>query len=156
MQTLISAVQDWPLYQLHPIAVHFPIALLLVGALFKVLAEVSRCGEFGRTSLWLLRLGALAALAAAALGLLAAHTAPHVPDAWETMRLHKRLGLSLAGAALALWGIEEFALRKPSSGSRWLARLLWIGVVVLIFAAGDAGGDLVYLYGVAVKTAPHI
>ena len=181
-----------PLYEIHPIIVHFPIALLLAGALFKALELIlidpsPLVGEgggggaaidgttppiltfprkggrdfwdkrlFAQTSLWLLRLGFLGAVAAAGFGLLAEKTAPHVPAAWETLWDHKRLGLATAGVSIALWIVEELARRTPKPWLTWLGRLLWLAAVVLVIAAGNEGGELVYTYGVGVAAAPHL
>lgn len=144
------------LYTLHPIAVHFPIALLLTGAAFKLSSEWSYRPAFQSVSLWLLRVGAVMAAAAAGLGLLAAKTVPHVPAAWETMADHKALGLWAAGMALVLWGLEEWNRRTSAVWRVWGVRLLWMAVVALLVAAGNEGGELVYLHGVGVQAAPHL
>ena len=145
-----------PLYEIHPVTVHFPIALLLTGALFKALGLFKKNPALDRASLWLLRLGFLSAVMAAGFGLLAEKTAPHVPPAWETLWLHKRLGLATAGTSIALWIVEEIAHRTSKPWSIWLGRLLWIAVVVLVIATGNEGGELVYTHGMGVATAPHI
>ena len=83
-------------------------------------------------------------------------TAPHVPSAWETMHDHKILGFCTAGTSAALWIIEELSHRQQKTWQIWLARALWLAVVALVFATADAGGDLVYQYGVGVATSPHL
>jgi uncharacterized membrane protein len=113
-----------PLYLLHPLAVHFAVALLLTGAIFKALSEWKKQGPTGTVSLWLLRLAFPATLLTATLGLLAAKTAPHVPAAWETMHDHKLLGLWTASFTVALWLVEEWAHREQKVWLIWLARAL--------------------------------
>lgn len=137
-------------------AVHFPIALLLIGAFFKLLAEITKRPNLNEISLWLLRVGCLAAVITAGLGLLAERTVPHVPPAWETLSDHKQLGLWLAGTSVMLWVIQERASRSPHPALTWTARLLWMAVVALVIAAGLEGGNLVYKFGVGVTTAPHL
>ncbi len=145
-----------PAYLFHPIAVHFAVALLVTGGLFKALAVWRKNQTADSVSLWLLRAASPLALVTAALGFLAARTAPHVPAAWETMYDHKIWGLSTAGTALILWIVEEMAHRQRKVWQVWLARALWLAVVALVFATADAGGDLVFQYGVGVAAAPHL
>jgi uncharacterized membrane protein len=153
-------------YYWHPIAVHFPIALLLAGSVFAIWswgsgpagnpAAVSSRSWVDRASVWLLWIGTLAAAVSVGTGLLAQDTVPQVPQAWQIMEMHKRgafcvLGLSLA---LSLWRLWK---RPPLPAEPAFLYLFgWLLLSGLLVATGLLGGRLVYEFGVAVKTAPHL
>jgi uncharacterized membrane protein len=145
-----------PLYEIHPLTVHFPIAILLVGAFFKTLGVYRKNAALERASLWLLRVGCLAAIVAATFGWIAAKTAPHVPAAWETLYDHKWLGIATAITSVILWMKEEWRQKYPKPWLNWIVLLLWMVVVILIIATGNEGGELVYTHGMGVATAPHL
>src|SRR6266498_977811 len=95
-----------PWYHLHPIVVHFPIALLVTSLGIEVLALLRKGPEWlTPAAKWLLWMGTIGAALAVSSGLLAEKTAPHVPAAWKTLAHHKTLGYWTAGvfAALSLW-----------------------------------------------------
>ena len=105
---------------LHPVAVHFPIALLTVGWLAGALRR--RAAWAGPASDWSLWLGTAAAWAALGLGLLAEETAPHVPSAWQALNLHETLAWWTAGlfTVLSLW-----RWRRPQKAEAWFL-ILWL------------------------------
>src|SRR6266540_5659016 len=105
---------------LHPMVVHFPVALLLTGLALELVAAVRGSAVLARTALLLLVLGLVAAMVAVATGLTnpevrAVHRAlaatppsdPGVRDLFlarlARIRVHERLGLGvLAAAAVAV------------------------------------------------------
>ncbi len=136
-----------PLYRLHPAAVHFPIALLAFGFLtFFVGTLTPSRGWLKPAAGGLLEWGTVAAWVAAALGLLAQKTAPHIPAAWEDLADHKALGLWTVAAftGLALW--RRFL---PGRGERTFL-VFWALALGLMFAAAFHGGELVYEFGMGV------
>ena len=140
-------------YQLHPAAVHFPIALLALG----LAAAAARMREdapewLGPAASWLLWLGTLAAWATLALGLLAERTAPHKPLAWEVLADHKTLGYWTAGGFTALSLFRVWQVRARRFTARWRAAfvLLWLAAYGLLVAAALHGAELTYRYGMGV------
>ena len=131
-------------YLLHPIAVHFPIALLLTSLFFQGGYRFLKKEGWDKTSTALLFLGTIAAVIAAGLGLLAEETVPHVPSSWEYFYNHKRLGLITAGlfAVLSLW-------RLFFSG-RWPKIFFWVWILasVVLIVTAYFGGELVFQFGV--------
>lgn len=136
------------LWLLHPMAVHFPVALLLTGFALHARALWKGGGEWtAPASRWLLWLGAVGAWAALGLGLLAERTAPHVPSAWEVLAHHEQLawwtcGVFTAASALAFW-----LLRKGGGAPRWGGILLtsvWLAGLGLLAYTADYGGQLVF------------
>lgn len=135
-----------PLYLLHPVAVHFPIALLCAGWVAGVRGR--RTEAAAEAASWLLWAGTLWAWAALGLGLLAAKTAPHVPPAWETLNLHETLGWWTVGlfTALSLWRWRWGRKAEVYFLAAWLAAC---GVLL---ATGYQGGELVFKHGMGVAT----
>ena len=136
------------LYLLHPILVHFPIAILILG--FAV-GSISLCRNhpegLSEAASWLLWMGAASVWMAVGAGLLAQKTAPHIPLAWETLAEHKELGLWTAGlfTALSLW---RFWMKR-----RWekIFFLAWLASLGLLLATAFHGGELVFTFGMGVQ-----
>lgn len=135
-----------PLYLLHPVAVHFPIALLTVGWVAGVLGR--RRETAAQAASWLLWAGTVSAWAALGLGLVAAKTAPHVPSAWETLNLHQTLGWWTVGlfTVLSLW---RWRLGRKAEGY-FLA--VWLAACGVLLATGYQGGELVFTHSMGVAT----
>lgn len=141
------------LYQLHPAAVHFPIALLSLGAAVAAVRLRSSSPRWlSWAESWLLWIGTLAAWAALGLGLLAEDFAPHKPLAWEVLADHKTLGFWTAGVFAVFSLLRLWTTQRAHDADRWrrLQLLLWLAGVVLLVATGLHGGELVYDFGMGL------
>ena len=137
-----------PLYLLHPVAVHFPIALLTVGwVAAEIAAYRNRPQWLSDATSWILWLGTAAAWVAVGLGLLAEDKVPHVPSAWRTMETHETLAFWAAGSftVLSLW-----RWRMGREHER-LFLFLWLAAMCALLATGYYGGGLVFTYGVGFQ-----
>jgi uncharacterized membrane protein len=149
METLfpgLSAMEN-----LHPVFVHFPLALLPLALVFLVAARLRKREEFERLGLWLLWFGTVGALAAAGTGLLAEESVSVPEAAEEVIELHEKLGQVAAGLAVVLSLLSLLGRRWKVPG---LPAVLIVGLLILsgILALGaDRGGQLVYQYGVSVQ-----
>ncbi|MEK7874106.1 MAG: DUF2231 domain-containing protein [Chloroflexota bacterium] len=146
------------LYRLHPIAVHFPIALLALGLAAALSSWWKRRPSWlAEAESWLLWLGTASAWAALGLGLLAEKTAPHVPPAWETLAHHEELAWWTGGVFTALSALKLFMVRKNRSGGLWRAAylVLWLAGAGLLLETGEHGGELVYEFGMGVGGERH-
>ncbi len=133
--------------RLHPVLVHFPIALLLA-ALVAELLRPRRAGP-SEAGWFCLVLGTFGALAAALTGwLFAAHDTPGLP---ELLERHRWSGIGAAASAtvtlVSAWrwrksGAE--ALARPTRAGLWLTALL-TGL------SGHLGGSMVYGEGFALE-----
>lgn len=137
------------LYLLHPIAVHFPIALLPLGLTLGLWSRLrGRPAWSAEAASWLLWLGAAAAWAALGLGLLAEDRAPHVPAAWHALHEHEELAWWTAGlfTFLSVW--------RWRLGRRWEEAFLaaWLAAICVLLATAYHGGELVYFFGVGVAS----
>ncbi|MEE8425239.1 MAG: DUF2231 domain-containing protein [Elusimicrobiota bacterium] len=144
---------EW--YHLHPIAVHFPIALLSVGLLAAVVeAARGKPAWLAEAVSWLLWLGTVSALAAVGLGHLAEETAPHVPSAWEILYDHENLAHWTAGLFSVLSLGRLWLRRRKGKAPRWAGGALllaWMVAAGLLAYTGYLGGKLVFVHGMGVE-----
>jgi uncharacterized membrane protein len=141
------------LYQLHPAAVHFPIALLSLGA--AVAAARLRKSSPHWLSMgesWLLWIGTAAAWTALGFGLLAERAAPHKPLAWEVLADHKTLAWWTCGVFTALSALRFSATDRGLDAGRWRAAqlVLWLAGFALLLATARHGGELIYDFGMGM------
>ncbi|MGH7914377.1 MAG: DUF2231 domain-containing protein [Candidatus Binataceae bacterium] len=134
------------LQNIHPLVVHFPIALLFAAALMYWLGFLARRESWQWTGLWMLVLGALGAVVAGATGLYAAPgvmLAPSVKTA--LLWYHKRIMITvlILSVAMAVWAIAARPMPARGRGA-FLAILLL--VAALIAKGADYGGRMVYDY----------
>ena len=135
----------------HPLLVHFPIALLLLAALLRLIeTRLSWFDDLGdsayRWSRLVLALGALTAVVSASTGLLLGSGGGYAGDSFTW---HQRLGIAVAVAAtLAL-----AAGYLPGRGRRAEAVLLTTAAI-LLFPAGHLGATLTHGEGYLTEYAP--
>lgn len=136
---------EFKLYHLHPAAVHFPIALLALGAAAAGLRLRKNAPDWlVKAESWLLWPGTLSAWATLGLGLLAEKTAPHAPLAWEVLADHETLAWWTCSAFSALSSLRFF------DKWRWLQLALWVVGLSFLIATAMHGAELVYGFGVGV------
>jgi len=136
------------LWMLHPIAVHFPIALLSAGFVALIISfRWPREEWLGHAVTWLLWLGTAAAWTTLGLGLLAETTAPHVPPAWEALADHKSLAWKVVGifTGISFWRWSQGRKRE------WILILAWLVGLGALVATGYFGGRVVFFYGMGVE-----
>jgi uncharacterized membrane protein len=134
------------LQNIHPLLVHFPIALLSAATLMYWLGFLARRESWLWTGLWTLVLGALGAAAAVGSGLYAepgVMLAPSVKTA--LLANHKRIMIAvlILSALLALWAM---AARPMPARGRVVFLATLVVVVALIAKGADYGGRMVYDY----------
>lgn len=130
---------------LHPMIVHFPIALIITGFLFASLemffAKLRKTNCLIKTTYWLLTLGALSALAAVMSGALftTMHSSVFFP-------MHQMMAFTTAAvscAASALYILYIF--KAPQSKvMHVLAYTIYLVAVVCVAITGHYGGLMVY------------
>ena len=148
-----------PIYQIHPMIVHFPIVLFVLVFLLSV-SVVARGGNLAEratlptTTLTLLWLGVLLAMTAAVFGGIAAGHASSVGFSDEPIGVHagyaRMTVLTFIVLAIAL---SVFRWRNISmAGARgWIFTLFVLAGVGLIVTTAYFGGHLVYDLGVNVN-----
>lgn len=134
----------------HPLAVHFPIALLSLFFILDSLGSWRQNLMVRDVASWFLYLGTLFAAITVALGLMAARTVAHGDDVHAIMEHHEHLAFSVLTLALVLSG-WRFFVRGVIEGSVNTLYLSLAGLLALLLAlTADLGGLMVYRYGVAV------
>lgn len=133
-----------PLYLLHPMAVHFPIALLVLGLAVAIAVRWSRTPAWlGSAAGWMLGAGTLFLWAALGLGVLAEQTVPHVPPAWRVMAAHEQHAWITAAGFSLLCGLWAWA-RGRAQG--WLL-LGWALALSQLVLTAHLGAQLVFTFG---------
>ena len=152
MENIVKLLTNW---QLHPVADHFAIALLVVAVLVDVVALIFSERRWPRyMALTLMILGAAAVAASYGTGDL---EGDRIWDrvngpAKDVLKLHAQLGyyLMFTFAVLALWRILVEAL-SFMAGTRTIYVALAVVAVGALLYQGRLGGELVYTYGVGTR-----
>jgi uncharacterized membrane protein len=143
------------LQNIHPLVVHFPLALLPGALFFYLLAWVSGRESVAWTALSLLVLGAVAAAVAAGTGLYAEEGVMVDPTVHERLLdVHKAwmLATLASSAALALWALAGRPF--PARGRAVFVLALLVLLAVMAHGA-DYGGRLVYDYNAGGDACPQ-
>ena len=140
---------------LHPLIVHFPVALLMAAFVVDLCALVlPRAPWADATSAFLYPAGALSALGAYLTGRQAAATVLMPGMAHATLNAHWNwaLATTLYFALVALVRVALMTLPvRPTLWSRAALTAASILGVVLLFYTAEQGGRLVYEHGVGVR-----
>lgn len=128
--------------RLHPLLVHFPVALILVALLLETLMAARRRPERSKTARTCLLLGFLSAVAAGATGWLGAELEPPGPSEQDLVFWHRWVAVAVAGSALlaVLLGIGA----DGRKGRLRLHRLMLLIAGGLVAWCGHLGGSLVF------------
>lgn len=141
---------DWP--RLHAALNDLPAALLLVAALFELLALATRRESFRQVSFWTLIVGAIGGVAAVLSGLQAEENISHGDAVHRVMETHELLGFITLGifGVLAVWRI--WRERKMGTTERALALALALGGAGVLIATANYGGRLVFDHAAGIPT----
>jgi len=137
----------------HPLIIHFPIALLIVGVICDTIGILGKRDLFLRIGFLLFALGALTTIPAALTGNYAAETAQHIPNIYDDLDWHDTLGTATAIFAVILTLIRiHLTLKKQfTHTAQYIYLLFAILVSILVGASGYTGGHLVYNYGAGTR-----
>ncbi|MDE2423944.1 MAG: DUF2231 domain-containing protein [Betaproteobacteria bacterium] len=142
---------------LHPLMVHFPIALISVSAFFNVAAIATRgkacaphCATIAHTTLWM---GALLALPTAFFGWQAFNSVSHDESGHAAMLIHRTWALGTLLVLVVLAGWDTWRSKVNAVPTRWFAGAM-IGAWGMVAATAWHGGELVYRHGLGVTSLP--
>ncbi len=138
---------------LHPMIVHFPIALIIVGFLADLIGVIWKKDFFSKVGFYLLILGTLGVVAAYFSGNLAGGGITEAGPLKEALETHEE------AAQLSLWlmigvAVIRIALllfKKYSGSLQWVAILLFFLGVLSIARTGFYGGELVFKHAAGVQ-----
>ncbi len=144
----------------HPQVVHFVVALITVGVLFRCLSLAVRAPWLSPAAFALIALGTVASVVAVRSGQDAHGPVERVPGARPAVIAHEEWGERARNVFLLLLAIEAVAATltarriAAARSAQIAAALVGIVAVGVLYRAGDLGGRLVYGYagGVAVHT----
>src|SRR6266498_5470462 len=143
----------------HPIIVHFAIALLVVGVIFRWIYLTGRAPFTGPAAATLILAGTVAALLAVHSGTDAHGPVERIPGVRQAVMDHEGAGEWARNVFLLVALLEIMALVAKKRSVQIARVALWGSAVVGIFGfaailkAADKGGDLVYDYagGVGIR-----
>jgi uncharacterized membrane protein len=151
----------------HPIVVHFPIALLLVAPVFIILAMClkKQAKAMLLAALVMVLLGTATAFLATATGEAAEGFVPDVTEARQVLGDHEDLAELarnlFAGVALLLAGLTAFVWWRDEKLKHWhlvalcaLMLLIFAYPSVVLLNAAHEGGRLVHQYGTRAPMGP--
>lgn len=141
------------LTHLHPMIVHFPIALSLVGFLSDAIGLILKKDFYNKAGFYLLILGTLGVIAAYLSGNYAGDGVTEVGALKQALETHENT------ATLTLWLISGAAFirialvlfKKYVGIYRWIAFLILFLGIASIARTGYYGGELVYKHAAGVQ-----
>jgi uncharacterized membrane protein len=142
----------------HPQIVHFAIALLAVGVLFRWVSLTGRVPFAGSAAATLLLAGTLAAVAAVHSGLDAHGPVERVPGARTAVVEHEEWGQRTRNIFLVVAALEIVALvpavRRWRKGVHVASAVVGLAGGLSLYEAAEHGGELVYGYagGVGIRS----
>ena len=131
---------------LHPMIVHFPIALITVGFIAEVVSlffKSEKC--LSKTGFYLMVLGSLAAIAAWSSG----HLFTEEPTQGEILKVFLRhktgalitMILIVAGTIFRIWLMVK---KKEDTHLKWIAFVFYLLAFFAVAFTGFMGGSIVY------------
>ena len=134
----------------HPLLVHFPIALIFVIVVCDLIGMILHKESFIFTGTIVTVFAVLGAGAAVLSGLIAEESVEESEQVESLIQTHELLGFVYLGLILFLL-IYRLALRKRLSGmTGWIAVIISVAAAVVVSIGGYIGGEMVYRYGTGV------
>ncbi|KXJ99610.1 MAG: hypothetical protein NBKEAIPA_03157 [Nitrospirae bacterium] len=137
------------MHPLHPMFVHFPVALLSASVLFDLLAEKWRPEELRIASFYTLLLGLAGAVVTVATGAMAEESVEQSGVPKRVLEIHEALGFTTFWIFAGLVGVRAATWLGWIRDRRFMLVLGLVGVAVL-FVTSYFGGSLVYDFGAGV------
>ena len=143
---------------LHPQIVHFVIALLFAGVVFRCIAVTGRAAFTRPAAAVLLLVGTLGAVLAAKSGTDAHGPVERVPGARAAVVEHEEWGERTRNIFLIVAALEIAALIPPAQrwrkGVHLASALVGLAGAFSLYEAAEHGGELVYAYagGVGIRS----
>jgi uncharacterized membrane protein len=127
--------------RLHPLLVHFPIALILIAAVAELVAMGTHLPKWRAIAVVNLRSGAVFAAGSAVAGWLLASS--RIVEASPSLEWHRWLGTCAAIAAIGA-ALTTASIHRGSPRLMWVYRGVLFGAAGLVGVAGHFGAVLVW------------
>ncbi len=138
------------MHPIHPMLVHFPIALLSASVLFELLAQRWRQEECRVAGLYTLVLGLAGALVSVASGAMAEEAVEHSGVPERILEIHETLGFATFWMFAGLLGLRVSTWLGWIRERPLVSLVLGLVGVAVLFVSSYYGGSLVYEYGAGV------
>jgi len=144
---------------LHPIFAHFTVGLFSSAMGFFVIGYVAKGQTWAKNFLtvahWNIWLGAGITIVTIGTGLFEYYTVKHDEPSHSAMTDHRNWAFATAGFfwVLTLWSARNYRWEHPLKKSFITTIVL---ASILLMTAGWKGGELVYQYGLGVKSLPRV
>ena len=135
----------------HPLFVHFPIALLLTSVALFFTGKVINRDEFLTVAKWDLLLGSLSGVVTVVTGFIAANTLPHNNDIHQAMTTHRIIMILVVLISLSLSG---YAMYQRNLSDIKKNVYFFVGLILmaaLLTIGADYGGKMVFKYGAGTE-----
>jgi uncharacterized membrane protein len=139
----------------HPLLIHFPIALLLAACVVDLLAVLAKRPGWHKIALWNLALGTLGAGAAVLTGLQAGEIAKHSFEIWQVMERHKKLEITTLVLAAVVTAWRLWKRDRLPTWARTVTLTLMAAMATALTVGAHLGGRLVYEFGVGGTFGAH-
>ncbi len=138
---------------IHPMIIHFPIALLIIGFMFDLFGVLVKKEFFSKTGFYLLILGTLGVVAAYISGNIAGEGIAEAGSLKQAIETHED------AAALTLWlmvitsvvRIGLVMLKKFKGAFQLIYLILFLAGVLSIARTGFYGGELVFKHAAGIQ-----
>lgn len=138
---------------LHPIFVHFPIALWITALLFLAVGTFRQHENLLLAGRWTLYLGTASAVLAVGSGFWATNQMGHDSPGHDLVHVHRNFMLMATGLAL-VGTVLTFTWRRSDTPVRQWTQLAFLVAAVLVMTLGaDRGAELVFHYGIGTTRA---
>ncbi len=151
LETLLPGLAG--IHNIHPLTVHFPIALLTVALALQAAVVLGRREAWAGHARVCLYLGTVGALAAVGAGLLAAESLGHDSPGHDLVHIHRNF---MFATTLLAMGTSLASLRMAAQ-PRQRNRVVLLGLLVtwgVLTLGADRGANLVFRYGISVANEP--
>eukprot|EP00825_Cyclidium_porcatum_P023031 TRINITY_DN2533_c0_g1_i1.p1 TRINITY_DN2533_c0_g1~~TRINITY_DN2533_c0_g1_i1.p1 ORF type:complete len:194 (-),score=13.81 TRINITY_DN2533_c0_g1_i1:93-674(-) len=150
---LIQEVNMLNTSHFHPMTIHFPIAIIMLGFLFDFLSMFFNKKEpcLSKAGFWLMILGTIAAVAGYLTGEFFSETlSGQAGDLKETHEIFAKttMFIMIAASALRIFLVYK---KKETTGLKWIVFGLFFIAVVCVGITGLLGGNLVYNYMIGLQ-----
>jgi uncharacterized membrane protein len=140
---------------IHPVVVHFPIALLTAALLLDAVGIFLKNPVAVKAGWWIFLAGTLTLGLAVGTGLLGKSDVIIPPDAADPFNVHEQIAFVAAGifSVLLLWRIGSRT--AIPAANRWVFLGIYLVGVIVCWVGGLYGGELVYRHAVGVQGLMH-
>lgn len=122
--------------RLHPVLVHFPVVLLLAGAVFEAIRLRSSKPIWGDLAFWAFIFGTASALLTSGAGWILEDHSRHAPEEAELIEVHSSFAIAVLVAGTLACLAEYFWRNSEHTPRVWARRgIAWLTAALLVVAA---------------------